>query len=86
MTKDILIELKTGTLKLDFSHFQWEIIKGEGKKLEIAREYANILSSRYDASPSAGQPGYGLATTIAKKLGGEAILPPLPEAEEGVVY
>ncbi len=86
MAKAIQIKLPIGVLQLSLQDYTWEIAEGTDERMEIAKMMANIFSANYEYSPGDGQPGYYLATKVAKEIKGEAILPKVEQGKEGVVY
>ena len=79
---EIKVKLGGGELVLEGS--QW-VARGDVPRetLELANEMAGDGDWWH---PASGYPGYGLASAVAKEIGGEAILPPLPPSKPGIVH
>lgn len=84
MREPIKVKAGDSTIVLTASE-TWEPESG-GPGEQVLAEFANAVSARYEYSPADGWPGHALAHMVAEAVGGEAILPPVPPAKEGVVY
>ena len=83
--KSVQIKTGHGLLTLDLQALQWKP-EGDDLLLRADAAWANSLTLAIGYSPADGQPGYYLATRIAKEIGGEALLPPVPEPPEGAIF
>lgn len=77
---ELTIEYPGGRLILNDDMDGFDV---DGDVDEETIRMANKLISNYRYSPSEGYPGYYACEYIARKTGGKAVLPPVPELPPG---
>jgi hypothetical protein len=69
-------------LKNGRTNWEWE---PEGDVPPGVLETAHRLTDGYQYSTGDGYPGYRLVVLVARAVGGQAILPPLPPMPDGAI-
>jgi hypothetical protein len=85
MAQAIQIRTEAGLLALDLKTWRWAP-QEDSQGLQDLAAWANAISAAHDYAPAHGQPGYRLARLVAAEIGGEPVLPPLPDYPEDAVF